>query len=107
MRVNYTTYDLRCAQDSLNSRTHADIMVLSQDEDNNSHPYWYARVVGIFHAMVFHSGPLSCSSEPQHMEFLLVRWFGRNSSKAYRGGWKRKRLHQIGFVDDEDSPAFG
>jgi hypothetical protein len=29
MRVNYTTYDLRRAQDSLNSRTHADIMVLS------------------------------------------------------------------------------
>jgi hypothetical protein len=41
MRVNYATYDLRRAQDSLNSRTHPDIMVLSH-EDDGTHPYWFA-----------------------------------------------------------------
>ncbi|KAG1871097.1 hypothetical protein C8R48DRAFT_596433 [Suillus tomentosus] len=38
-RINYTTYDLRCKQDSLNPQTHADIMVLSCEAE---HPYWYA-----------------------------------------------------------------
>ena len=47
--VNYTTYNVRWDQDSLNPRTHGDIMVLSRDDE---HPYWYAHIVGIFHAMV-------------------------------------------------------
>ncbi|KAG2029536.1 hypothetical protein BDR03DRAFT_825481, partial [Suillus americanus] len=53
IRINYTTYDLRREQDSLNSRTHADIMVLSHEDDEaNGHPYWYARIIGVFHALV-------------------------------------------------------
>ncbi|KAF8878136.1 hypothetical protein CPB84DRAFT_1661166, partial [Gymnopilus junonius] len=28
MHINYTTYDVHCGQDSINSRNHADIMVL-------------------------------------------------------------------------------
>ncbi|KAG1842081.1 hypothetical protein F4604DRAFT_1939089 [Suillus subluteus] len=39
LRVNYTTYNLQCAQDSLNPHTHADIMVLARDQED-SHPYW-------------------------------------------------------------------
>ena len=62
MRVNYTTYDLCRSQDSLNSCTHADIMVLSHEDQNtnpgHSHPYWYARIIGTFHAIVQHAGPL-------------------------------------------------
>ncbi|KIJ10138.1 hypothetical protein PAXINDRAFT_16841 [Paxillus involutus ATCC 200175] len=50
-RVNYTTYDLRREQDTINPSTHADIMVLSH-EDEQTHPYWYAHVVHIFHIMV-------------------------------------------------------
>jgi hypothetical protein len=33
VRINYTTYDLRRDQDSVNTRGHADIMVLSHEED--------------------------------------------------------------------------
>ncbi|KJA12543.1 hypothetical protein HYPSUDRAFT_118832, partial [Hypholoma sublateritium FD-334 SS-4] len=41
MRINYTTYDVRLGQDSVNARNHADIMVLSRiDED---HPFEYGR----------------------------------------------------------------
>ena len=79
MQVNYTTYDLRRAQDSLNSQTHADLMVLSHEDESegqSEHPYWYAHIIGIFHAMVYHTEPRSRSSEPQHMEFLFVCWFG-------------------------------
>ena len=54
LRVNYTTYDMRRDQDSLNPQSHPDIMLLSHEDknDDNWHPYWYARVIGIFHANV-------------------------------------------------------
>jgi hypothetical protein len=104
LRINYTTYNVRRSQDSLNPRTHGDIMVLSQD-DSDSHPYWYARIVGIFHAMVVKTGPKSKSREPKKMEFLFVRWFGLDDEEI--GGWKAKNLHQIGFVKDDSDAAFG
>ena len=84
LRVNYTTYDLRRAQDSLNPRIpgHGDVMVLSpenEEENEDPHPYWYARILGIYHANVRYVGPnRTISREPQHMEFLFVRWFGRD-----------------------------
>jgi len=96
LRVNYTTYDSRRCQDSLNPRTHGDIMVLSRDD---SHPYWYARIIGIFHAMVLHTGQKSKSQEAKKMEFLFVRWFGLDTKEV--GGWETKKLHQIGFADGD------
>ncbi|PSS31922.1 hypothetical protein PHLCEN_2v2303 [Hermanssonia centrifuga] len=106
IRINYTTYDLRRAQDSLNPRTHADVMVASQEDQGarNSHPYWYARIVGIFHAYVQHVGSSSKSEEPRRLDFLWVRWFGRDLTTP--GGFRTRRLHRIGFVDI-DELAFG
>jgi len=76
-------------------------MVLAHDDDpNDSHPYWYARILGIFHAHVSYRG-----SSPQKMEFLFVRWFGRDLS--YRAGWKARRLHRIGFLADDVADAYG
>lgn len=106
VRINYTTYDIRRAQDSLNPRTHADVMVLShEDEDEDPHPYWYARIIGVFHAQVSHIGPRSQSTDEQRMDFLWVRWFGRDLN--YKAGWKAKRLHRLGFLLSEDRGAFG
>jgi hypothetical protein len=105
MRVNYTTYDLRRDQDSINPRTHPDIFVLSGETPENSadpHPYWYARVIGIFHAQVLHVGPQSKSSELQRMEFLFVRWFGNDMD--YSAGWKTKKLHRLGFISEDRNP---
>ncbi|KAI0054410.1 hypothetical protein BV25DRAFT_1768684, partial [Artomyces pyxidatus] len=84
------------------------IMVLShEDDEDDGHQYWYARVVGVFHVHVIHKGPGSKSSEPQRMDFLWVRWFGRDLS--YRAGWDARRLHRIGFIpcDDPELEAFG
>jgi hypothetical protein len=110
LRVNYTTYDLRRGQDSLNPRVagHSDFMVLSpetEESNEDPHPYWYGRILGIFHATVRHVGPLSRSSEPQCMEFLFVRWFGRDMTP--RSGWKAKRLLRLGFVPGNNGMAFG
>lgn len=109
LRVNYTTYDLRRGQDSLNPRVpgHADFMVLSpetEENNNNPHPYWYGRILGIFHANIRHIGPQSHSQEPHRMEFLFVRWFGRDMTHP---GWKAKRLIRLGFVPGNDKTAFG
>jgi hypothetical protein len=106
IRINYTTYDLRRSQDSLNPRTHPDIMVLGHDDDNDSHPYWYARILGVFHANIVYTGRDAPSFEPQQMDFVWVRWFGRDPNN-YRSGWKAKRLHRIGFIPADTAGAFG
>jgi hypothetical protein len=106
LRVNYTTYDLRRNQDSLNPRTrNADFMILAPKDNEDTHPYWYGRILGIFHANVHHVGPHSHSSQSQKMEFLFVRWFGRDTTPT--PGWKTKRLLRLAFVPGNDERAFG
>jgi hypothetical protein len=91
LRVNYTSYDLRRNQDSLNPRSHADVMVLSHEDDESGHPYWYARVVGVFHATIQFKGLAShpaIKADVRNMDFLWVRWFGRDLH--HKCGWKAK-----------------
>jgi hypothetical protein len=61
-------------QDYISIRKHANIMVLAHEDDENvaQHPYWYARVLGIFHVNVRFDG----QSEPKKTEFLWVHWYG-------------------------------
>jgi hypothetical protein len=89
----------------MNPRTHCDVMVLSPEAGANAHTYWYARVLGVFHAKVMHLGPEARNRSVQHIEFLWVRWFG--IEPGYRCGFKAARLPKIGFVPDTDSNAFG
>lgn len=104
LRINYTTYDLRRAQDSLNPRTHADVMVLAHEDD---HPYWYAWILGVFHVNVVYTGNDTPSfNSPQQMDFVWVRWFGRDPNN-YQSGWKVKRLHRLGFIPADEPGAFG
>ena len=101
MRVHYTTYDMRREYDTINARTHADIMVLS-GETAPSHPYWYARVLGIYHMETW----LGCG-EKQHLEVLYVRWLAPLMSSNYRPGILHARLPKIAFVEESDYDAFG
>ena len=105
LRVNYTTYDVRRDQDSMNPRTSADVMVLSPKTGHWAHPFWYARVLGVFHARILHTGPSATNRSIQHMEFLWVRWFGIDPDHRY--GCRAARLPKIGFVPDSDPLAFG
>jgi len=98
--VNYTTYDLRREQDSINPRTQSDIMVLSHETDEICHPYWYARVVRIFHVNVRYFGLGSTSHEAKRMNVLFVRWFGRCINSP--AGFVACCLHHIGFVEEGD-----
>ena len=81
-------------------------MVLSQEDDTTAHPYWYTRIIGIYHTFVLHES----SPEPILIEFLLIRWLGLDLDRTSRFGWKVRRLPKIGFVPDNPeagSPAFG
>ncbi|KAG1849714.1 hypothetical protein F4604DRAFT_1971016, partial [Suillus subluteus] len=111
LRVNYTTYNLRRAQDSLNPCTHADIMLLGNEESEPGelapHPYCYARIISIFHVYARYLGPDSHDRASRRVDFLWVRWFCRDSN--HKSGWVARRLHRIGFYDANEvgADAFG
>lgn len=93
----------RC-QDSINPRTHPDIMLHSPEIDpsNREHPYWYARVIGIYHAWVSRTTTIGFgpSTPAQRAYFLWVRWFELDTSAP--GGFLARRLHRLRFVNSED-----
>jgi hypothetical protein len=80
-------------------------MVLSPETGDNAHPYWYARVLGVFHAEILHTGPAATNRSVQNMQFLWVRWFGLVPN--HRFGFKAARLPKIGFIPENDTGAFG
>lgn len=109
MRINYTTYDIRRKQDSINPRTtHRDIMVLAGSSDEGDHPYLYARVIGIFHANVVYTGSRAGERDytPRRMEALWVRWYELDP-KGKEGGWLSSRLDQLRFHHVNQPSAFG
>ena len=91
---------MRRDQDSINPRTRSDIMVLAQGENFLSHPYWYARVIGIYHAVVQID-----KGRPVVVDFLWVRWYGLDTE--YKSGFQAKRLHRVGYTTSSDPDAFG
>lgn len=96
---------MRRDQDTMNPRTHCDVMVLSPETTPGAHPFWYARVLGVFHAKVLHTGSQSRNRSVQHMEFLWVRWF--DAVPNYQSGSSDARLPKIRFIREEDPKAFG
>jgi hypothetical protein len=105
MTVNYTSYDIRRDYDLVNLRSHPDIMVVSPDsETNDTSPFWYARVLKIFHADVWTSHPDVRDNSIHSMDILWVRWFG--SEPGYNWGFSRARMPKIGFVEWNDPFSF-
>ena len=98
MSIYHTTYNLRRGKDRVNMRNQSHIMTLSQD---GTHPYAYARVLGIFRLDILH-GPTMLSET--RMDVLWVCWFRIN--EAHQAGWKSKRLYRITFVPALDDGAF-
>lgn len=107
LRVNYTTYDVRRKQDTINPRTaHQDIMVLGDGEDDADHPYLYARVIGIFHANIIYTGSLPADYCPRRLEFLWVQWY-KLDPKGATGGWGSSTLDRLCFPSMVNEASFG
>ena len=107
LRLNWTSYDIRRSQDSVNLNTHRDIMLLADVDhaDPTAHPYIYARVIRIFHVNVrLYDSPMQ---EFERVDVLFVRYFRLDRSRP--GGFAAKRLHRVQFVPcaDADQEAFG
>ena len=94
--------------DTINPRTHPFIILPSPETEVGAYPFWYACVLGIFHADVQHTGLNRDNGRDFHfkkLEFLWVRWLG--VVPDYACGRKQAKLPKIGFVPDSDEFAFG
>ena len=105
-QLYYTTYDLQRKYDTVNPTSHPDVMVQSPETGTNASPYWYARVIAVYHANVWTTNPLiEDRGLVKRMDFLFVRWFGEEP--GYRHGFHEARLPKVGFVESSDDYAFG
>jgi hypothetical protein len=105
VRINYTTYDMRREFDTINPKTHPFVMVPSPETETGTHPFWYAAVLGVFHADIQHAGNDSRDFRFRRMEFLWVRWLG--VVPGHRFGRMHAKLPKIGFIPDSDEFSFG
>jgi hypothetical protein len=107
LRINYTTYDVRRAQDTINPGTpHRDIMLLAHHPAKSDHAFLYARVLGIYHVnLIFRtsSGMMDCT--PRRFDFLWVRWFQYHGATSVR--WKDCSLDTVSFPRMANPDSFG
>ncbi|KZV88625.1 hypothetical protein EXIGLDRAFT_751594 [Exidia glandulosa HHB12029] len=107
--IHYTTYDVRHGEDTIHvGNDRVDIMLRALEDDSDGHPYWYARVLGIYHVNVLYTVPGTVGArKPRLMRFLHIRWFGRDMEspstadrpRLTRLGWDT--ANEYGFVDPE------
>jgi hypothetical protein len=110
MRMNYTRYDVRRAEDVIHTGTtgHCNVMVLNPDwealDTSDDHPFWYARVLGIYHANVMYIGKDWTDYSPHRIEFLWVWWYElRNGNN----NWSTRHLDRVSFPPMVDENSFG
>ncbi|KAJ3711816.1 hypothetical protein C8R42DRAFT_648049 [Lentinula raphanica] len=99
--VNYTTYDVRRDQDTINPHSHADVMVLSPETGPDAHPYWYAHVLRIFRVWVVSNHPTASTarSGPQEM---IVLWTTEPTIARRPGETDDWQFFYVGIFVDRD-----
>jgi hypothetical protein len=106
-RFNYTTYDVRRAQDVINPKTpHCNVMVLRADDDtgNQDHRYIYGKVLGVYHINVIFIGSGMVDYTPLRLEFLWIRWY---EPMDQRSAWETSTLDRVTFPPMADEHSFG
>jgi hypothetical protein len=93
LRVQYTSYDVHRAQDTLNPRFNHHFVMVTSGDNNPDHPYWYAKVLGIYHANIIRSDD-TATRTPRRMEFLWVRWM----ELVEPGSWDRCELDRVAYI---------
>jgi hypothetical protein len=114
LRINYTTYDIRRAQDVINSSTsHCNIIVAPSSEDEEElqptpHGFKYARVLGVYHSNVIYTGPGGYPDhQPRRMEFLWVRWYENADAAGTTTGFNFSTLPFLRFPPMANEKSFG
>ncbi|KIJ14639.1 hypothetical protein PAXINDRAFT_78720 [Paxillus involutus ATCC 200175] len=104
-RINYTMYDLHREMETINPKSdHQDIMLLAHADGSSTHPFCYARVLGIYHANVIYARPGARDYLSRHIEFLCVQWFEPMDGPA---GYDHCALEIAKFVPMAKADAFG
>ena len=80
-------------------------MVKSSETGPGAQPYWYACVIGIFHAYISLTHPDVGGKRLHPMYFLWVGWFGMEPG-PYCHRFCLACLPKIGFVQSSDHYAF-
>lgn len=105
MRINYTTYDVRCGEDVIHTNTpRCDVMLLNPNASPSGHQFWYARVLGIYHVNAIFIGDNNTDYTPRRLEFLWVRWYEVDDPI---GGWSNCCLDCVRFLPVTQEDAFG
>jgi hypothetical protein len=93
LRINYTTYDVLRHQDVINPMAHRCFALLPAEfePDSDSHPYIYAKVLGVYHAKVKYGAGL-----PRRFDFVHVRWLYYDYERP--GGWEARKLDKLGYT---------
>jgi hypothetical protein len=105
-RFNYTTYDVRRAQDVINPRTsHCNVMVLRAENDvePQGHRFIYGKVLGIYHTNVIFIGVGMVDYTPIRMEFLWVRWYEPIDQVS---SWDTSTMDRVKFPSMFDEHSF-
>ncbi|KAF8834345.1 hypothetical protein BDN67DRAFT_992684 [Paxillus ammoniavirescens] len=69
--INYTTYDLRRETETVNPKTeHRNIMLLACPDGPSTHPFRYARVLGVYHTNIIYNGLDARDYQSSRLEFL-------------------------------------
>ncbi|KAG2090034.1 uncharacterized protein F5147DRAFT_586925 [Suillus discolor] len=105
-RFNYTTYDVRRAQDVINPRTpHHNVMVVCSnlDMECQDHKYIYSRVLGVYHINVIITGRTMVNYTPIRMEFLWIHWY---KPLDQRSDWSTSTLDRVNFPPLTDEHSF-
>ncbi|KAH9970811.1 hypothetical protein BJV74DRAFT_784066, partial [Russula compacta] len=103
--IYYTSYNLQWQCDTVSLCMHPDIMLRSPVTKEGAEPYWYARVIGIYHANIWAKNPeIPGGRNARCMDFLWVHWFG--DEPGYHSSCRRAHLPEISFLESTDNMAF-
>ena len=101
--INYTMYDVHCAQDTIHPCIdHCDILLLAPLD--SPHSFLYVCILGIFHVNVIYTGPGVKEYLPRCLEFLWVRCFEVVDVLA---GWEHLALDLLIFTLMSQDDAYG
>ena len=110
LHINYTTYNLNHGQDTFNSNSnHHDIMMLAgrheEDPDMASDHFYYAHIIGIYHANMQYIGLGLKDYHTHQLDFLHIQWFELVLPNANCGGVLLNMLWLVP-VNNEDAFSF-
>ena len=102
MRINYTSYDVRRDEDVIHTGKCSNVMALAPASIRlHGHPFWYARVLGIYHVNVIYIGEGNANYLPRRLDFLWVRWYVLEDEPD------TGRLDRVSFPPLSDDLSFG